>query len=96
MPDKNRLMLLIGTAAAITLCGAGAFGEAISSRRTTFPTHTKASHRGRSSRGQDMGALNAVAIDSDGESVWVANRCGANPDIPGESPFAYDSCADPP
>ena len=44
--------------------------------------------------GRTWGALSAVAIDVDGTSVWVANRCGANPDIPpGESPFAYDSCA---
>jgi DNA-binding beta-propeller fold protein YncE len=44
--------------------------------------------------GRKWGALNGVAIDNDGESVWVADRCGANPDIPpGASPFAYDSCA---
>jgi DNA-binding beta-propeller fold protein YncE len=37
--------------------------------------------------------MNAVAIDNDGESVWVANRCGANPNVPaGQSPFAYDTC----
>ena len=41
-----------------------------------------------------MGALNGVAIDNDGMSVWVADRCGANPDVPpGVSPVAYDSCA---
>jgi hypothetical protein len=41
-----------------------------------------------------MGALKAVAIDNDWESVWVASRCGANPEIPpGASPFLYDSCA---
>src|SRR6185295_3472306 len=44
--------------------------------------------------GRTWGALSAVAIDNDGQSVWVANRCGAYPDIPpGESPFTYDSCA---
>jgi sugar lactone lactonase YvrE len=44
--------------------------------------------------GVTWGALNAVAIDNDGESVWVATRCGANPEAPpGGSPFAYDSCA---
>lgn len=44
--------------------------------------------------GQKWGALNAVAIDNDGASVWVASRCGAHPDIPpGESPYTYDSCA---
>jgi DNA-binding beta-propeller fold protein YncE len=44
--------------------------------------------------GRTWGALNGVAIDRDGESVWVVNRCGANPDAPpGESPVRYDSCA---
>src|SRR3954463_883896 len=44
--------------------------------------------------GRKWGALSGVAIDRDGESVWVADRCGANPNIPaGASPFEYDSCA---
>ena len=44
--------------------------------------------------GTTWGALNGVAIDNDGESVWVVTRCGANPEIPpGASPFLYDSCA---
>lgn len=44
--------------------------------------------------GQSWGALNGVAIDNDGESVWAVSRCGANPNIPpGASAFQYDSCA---
>lgn len=40
------------------------------------------------------GALNAVAVDRDGHSLWVADRCGANPEVPpGVNPFTYDSCA---
>jgi sugar lactone lactonase YvrE len=40
------------------------------------------------------GALNAVAVDKDGRSLWVADRCGANPKMPrGGSPFEYDTCA---
>lgn len=40
------------------------------------------------------GAVSAIAIDNDGTSVWVADRCGPNPNIPpGESPFRFDSCA---
>lgn len=40
------------------------------------------------------GAMNGVAIDNDGTSLWVVDRCGANPDVPpGVSPVAYDSCA---
>ena len=49
---------------------------------------------GKLPAGQSWGALNGVAIDNDGESVWVVSRCGANPDIPpGASAFLYDSCA---
>jgi hypothetical protein len=49
---------------------------------------------GKLPQGRSWGALNAVAIDNDGESVWVADRCGANPDTPaGASAFQYDSCA---
>ncbi|HZM46771.1 MAG TPA: peptidyl-alpha-hydroxyglycine alpha-amidating lyase family protein [Burkholderiales bacterium] len=44
--------------------------------------------------GRKWGALNGVDIDRDGTSVWVADRCGANPDTPaGANPFQYDSCA---
>ena len=49
---------------------------------------------GKLPAGQSWGALNGVAIDNDGESVWVVSRCGANPDLPpGASAFLYDSCA---
>ena len=40
------------------------------------------------------GALNGVHVDNDGRSLWVVDRCGANPDIPpGASPFQFDTCA---
>jgi sugar lactone lactonase YvrE len=49
---------------------------------------------GKLPEGRKWGALSAVTIDNDGESVWVADRCGANPDTPpGASAFQYDSCA---
>src|SRR5262245_16871630 len=49
---------------------------------------------GRLPEGRQWGAVSAVAIDNDGESVWVADRCGMNPDAPpGASAFQYDSCA---
>jgi hypothetical protein len=44
--------------------------------------------------GRSWGALSAVAIDNDGQSVWVVDRCGANPETPpGASAFQYDSSA---
>ena len=92
--------LLLITVAAMALCGACA---------TTIPYQTIADVQptndlpnpyqtiapwGKLPEGRKWGALNGVAIDNDGESVWVADRCGANPDIPpGASPFQYDSCA---
>jgi len=52
---------------------------------------------GKLPEGRKWGALSAVAIDNDGESVWVADRCGANPDTPpGASAYQYDSCAGSP
>lgn len=49
---------------------------------------------GQLPEGKTWGALNSVAIDNDGESVWVATRCGANLEAPpGASPFLYDGCS---
>jgi sugar lactone lactonase YvrE len=49
---------------------------------------------GQLPNGRAWGALSAVTIDNDGRSVWVADRCGVNPDTPpGESAVYYDSCA---
>jgi sugar lactone lactonase YvrE len=40
------------------------------------------------------GALNGVAVDNDGRSLWVVDRCGANPEVPpGQSAFPFDTCA---
>jgi len=49
---------------------------------------------GKLPEGHAWGALNGVAVDNDGRSLWVVDRCGANPDVPpGESAFPYDTCA---
>ena len=59
-----------------------------------FTTHAP---WGETPQVRGWGALNSVSIDNDGTSVWVADRCGANPNIPaGVSPFLYDSCAGSP
>ncbi|MFM9967375.1 MAG: hypothetical protein ACKVQK_03070 [Burkholderiales bacterium] len=40
--------------------------------------------------GRSWGTLSAVTIDNDGESLWVAYRCGTNPDTPpGGQPSAF-------
>ena len=87
----KRVTFLVAT----LLCTSGVFGadEVAPTNDLPDPYKTMAPW-GELPDGQTWGALSAVAIDKDGKSVWVANRCGANPDIPpGESPFAYDSCA---
>jgi DNA-binding beta-propeller fold protein YncE len=95
MPYKSRSMLVVATVAAMTLCGASAYGQPALQPTNDLPNpYRTVAPWGDLPAGRTWGALNAVAIDNDGESVWVANRCGANRDIPpGESPFTYDSCA---
>jgi hypothetical protein len=81
--------------AAIALCGADANTQSDVQPTNDLPSPYKTfAPWGKLPDGRRWGALNAVAIDRDGESVWVADRCGANPNTPpGVSPFQYDSCA---
>ena len=50
---------------------------------------------GKLPEGIKWGALNGVWVDNDGKSLWVADRCGANPDAPatGNVAFQFDTCA---
>jgi hypothetical protein len=95
MPDRERSRLLIVMIAAMTLYGASACAQSNLQPTNDLPNpYRTIAPWGDLPDGRTWGALNAVAIDNDGESVWVASRCGANPDIPpGESPYTYDSCA---
>ena len=82
-------------AAALMLCGAASdiSGDVQPTNDLPNPYKTIAPW-GKLPDGRKWGALNGVAIDKDGESLWVADRCGANPNTPpGVSPFQYDSCA---
>ena len=92
MPQTNRIRVTVFTVlATIVLCGAD--GDTQPTNDLPNPYWTMAPW-GSLPAGRTWGALNGVAIDNDGESVWVVNRCGANPDVPpGASPFQYDSCA---
>src|SRR5947209_7819313 len=96
---RLRLFVLVAIA-AVTLYGACAMTVPYQSVPDSQPTndlpnlYQSIAPWGNLPEGRKWGALNGVAIDNDGESVWVADRCGANPDIPpGASPFQYDSCA---
>jgi hypothetical protein len=96
MPGKKRLTVRFAMVAAMAVCVAPAFGadDVRPTNDLPNPYPDTIAPWGELPDGRTWGALSAVAIDNDGASVWVANRCGANPDIPpGESPFAYDSCA---
>jgi DNA-binding beta-propeller fold protein YncE len=81
--------------AAALLCGADANlqGEVQPTNDLPNPYQTVAPW-GKLPDGRKWGAMNGVAIDRDGATLWVADRCGANPNTPpGVSPFQYDSCA---
>jgi hypothetical protein len=96
MPHTGRVRLrMLTTVAAITLFGAGAYTQGDVQPTNDLPNpYQSIAPWGKLPQGRTWGALNAVGIDRDGESVWVAYRCGANPEIPpGASAFAYDSCA---
>ena len=96
MPGRERLTVRFAMVAAMALSGAIAFakGDVRPTNDLPNPYPETMAPWGDLPDARTWGALSAVAIDNDGVSVWVANRCGANPDIPpGESPFTYDSCA---
>jgi streptogramin lyase len=93
MPHIDRPPLLAMLAIALSAAGAAAAAEITPTNDVPNPYQTVAPW-GKLPDGTTWGAFNAVAIDNDGESVWVATRCGANPEIPpGGSPFAFDTCA---
>src|SRR5215468_4412226 len=96
MPHTNRSSLMMfSVVAALTLCGDAASTQDEVQPTNDLPNPYKSiAPWGKLPDGRTWGALNAVDIDRDGESIWVADRCGANPDTPpGASAFQYDSCA---
>jgi len=93
--QQHRQWLVRGvlTLSLLNPCAAFAEGDVDPVNDLPNPYRTTAPW-GQLPAGQNWGALSAVAIDNDGNSVWAASRCGANPDVPpGVSPFLYDSCA---
>ena len=92
---KKKSGALLVAAVAIVLCGADALtGSEVQPTNDLPNPYQTVAPWGNLPDGRKWGALNGVDIDRDGASVWVADRCGANPDTPpGVSPFQYDSCA---
>src|SRR5690348_10123128 len=85
---------LTAAIATLLLCGADGTSSDVQPTNDLPNPYKTIAPWGKLPDGRKWGALNAVAIDRDGESLWVADRCGANPNAPpGESPFQYDSCA---
>jgi len=75
-----RLVLLV-TIAVMLLFGACAttvlYQSVVDVQRPTIcPIPTNLSHRGEIFPKEGSGCSERVAIDNDGESVWVADRCG--------------------
>ena len=89
---KSRALPL--AAVAIALCGAALTGSDVQPNNDLPNPYQTVAPWGKLPDGRKWGALNGVDIDRDGASVWVADRCGANPATPpGVSPFQWDSCA---
>ena len=95
MNRSQKLKLATGALVGVTtLCQHGAYAEDAQPMNDLPNPYQMTAPWGNLVEGRKWGALNAVAIDNDGRSVWVADRCGANPDAPpGASPFMYDSCS---
>lgn len=92
--DRSRTVMFM-TAAVLALCSGGAYTQEEVQPTNDLPNPYQTTEPwGKLPQGRTWGALNAVAIDNDGESVWVADRCEPNPDTPpGAFAFQYDSCA---
>jgi sugar lactone lactonase YvrE len=89
---KARSALL--AVAILALTASAATGQPVAPANDLPNPYKTEAPWGQLPEGRKWGALNGVAIDNDGSSVWVADRCGANPEVPpGVSPFTYDSCA---
>ena len=89
----KRMALMMAIIAAL-LCGGSGDAQELPPTNDLPNPYQSIAPWGKLPEGRKWGALSAVAIDKDGASVWVADRCGANPDAPpGASPFQYDSCA---
>jgi hypothetical protein len=87
----RRLLLAVAGMASF-----GAFAQIPPSVPPTndLPNPYTSTRWGTLPEGRQWGALSAVGMDNDGSSVWVADRCGANPEAPpGAPPFQFDSCA---
>src|SRR3954453_13672359 len=95
MFKKGRLKNLLVMVIAVVMYGADAHNEKEGKPANDLPNpYTSVAPWGKLPDGRTWGAVSAVAIDNDGQSVWVANRCGENPETPpGASPYLFDSCS---
>src|SRR4051812_12913503 len=85
------------TAILFALAAAAAHAQADVAPTSDLPNPYTTSAWGTLPEGRSWGTLSAVAIDLDGQSVWVAYRCGTNPATPpGGQAFQWDSCTNSP
>src|ERR1044071_6569356 len=72
----------------LCLCGAATSDDALQPTNDLPNPYQTIAPWGKLPEGRSWGALSAVAIENDGQSVWIADRCGANPETPpGASAF---------
>src|SRR5262245_55080403 len=86
-------MLTSAVAAAIVLAGNAALTQATTPTNSAPNPYRAIANWGKLPEGRSWGSTSAVAIDPDGVSVWVAERCGeSNPPsrIDPARPFACD------
>lgn len=90
-----RSLLLVALAAAAPVAAQPAGPEGREKPTNDLPNPYRAERPwGKLPDGRAWGAVSAVAIDNDGKSVWIADRCGPNPNTPPNvSSFLWDSCS---
>jgi hypothetical protein len=70
---RGLLLVLVGT-----ICGLRAEAQSSASTPALPNPYLPAEPWGQLPAGRSWGSTNAVAMDTDGTSIWVAERCGAN------------------
>jgi sugar lactone lactonase YvrE len=74
MPDRSRAAFAAGI--AVLLAGGLAFAQSVAPTNSLPNPYRSIENWGTLPEGRAWGSTSAVAIDIDGASVWVAERCG--------------------
>jgi len=90
-----RATVLVFIAVGLTACAGNPTSNLDATPTNDLPNpYRTVAPWGKLPTGFKWGALNGVWVDNDGKSLWVVDRCGANPEAPdGASAFQFDTCA---